>query len=53
MKVKAVHKFWTEGRLVLEDEEIEVDESLGREVLNSGKAVLADAPKDEPDKSVS
>lgn len=45
MKVKAVLRFWCGGKLVARDEEIEVDESLGREVINSGKAVKVE---DEP-----
>lgn len=48
MVVKAIHKFWTGGRLVLEGEEVEVDESLAREVINSGKAVEA-APAVPPE----
>ena len=39
MKVKCVLRFWYEGRLVDKDQVVEVDESLGREVIASGKAV--------------
>ena len=38
MKVKAVLKFWAGGKLIEPGEEIEVDESLAREVVQSGKA---------------
>ena len=51
MMVKAVHKFWMGGRLVLENEEVEVDESLAREIIQSGKAVEAAVPVGtEPEK---
>lgn len=39
MKVKAVLRFWHGGALVEKGEVVDVDESLAREVINSGKAV--------------
>jgi Putative nuclear envelope organisation protein len=50
MKVKAVLGFWNAGELVKPGTEIEVDDSVGREVITSGKAILADPPKDRPAK---
>ena len=57
MKVKCVLRFWYGGKLVDKDQVVEVDESLGREVIASGKAVkveeaapAAPAPKDAAQK---
>ena len=41
MKVKCVLRFWYEGKLVDKGEVVEVDDSVGREVIASGKAVAA------------
>ena len=53
MKVKCVLRFWYEGNLVDKDQVIEVDDSVGREVITAGKAVkmeeaapAAPAPED-------
>ena len=53
MKVKCVLRFWYEGKLVDKGEVVEVDDSLGREIIASGKAVkmeeaapAAPAPQD-------
>ena len=48
MKVKCVLRFWYEGRLVDKDQVVEVDESLGREVIASGKAVKAEETPPAP-----
>lgn len=42
MQIKAVLRFWYEGRLVEPGEEFDIDESAGREVTASGKAVRAE-----------
>ena len=44
MKVKCVLRFWYEGNLVDKDQVIEVDDSVGREIVASGKAVMAAPP---------
>ena len=49
MKVKVVLRFWTGGRLVEKDDIVEVDEALGREIIASGKAVVADEPPATPE----
>jgi len=41
MKVKCVLRFWYEGRLVDKGEVVDVDDSVGREIIASGKAVVA------------
>lgn len=59
MRVTAVLRFWYQGKLVDRGEEIEVDESVGRDVIQSGKAVLAELrtpstavpPKAKPEKA--
>ena len=49
MKVKCVLRFWYEGKLVDKGEVVEVDESLGREIIASGKAVkVEEAPPAAP-----
>ena len=48
MKVKVVLRFWTGGRLVEKGEVVEVDEALAREIIASGKAVVADEPAAAP-----
>jgi len=45
MKVKAVQRFWYESNMVEPGDVVDVVDSVGREVLTSGKAVLAgDSP---------
>jgi len=44
MNVKAVLNFWYQGKLVLKGKQIEVDDSVGREIVASGKAVMAAPP---------
>lgn len=47
MQVKAIRRFWSSGRLIEPDEVTEVDESLAREIIASGKAVVAVDPAPE------
>ena len=48
MKVKCVLRFWYEGKLVDKGEVVEVDDSLGREIIASGKAVKAEETPPAP-----
>ena len=50
MKVKALMGFWYQGTLIEKDTEIEVDDNVGRDVITSGKAVLAEESKAKPAK---
>lgn len=47
MKVEAVLRFWNAGKMVEPGEEVEVDDSVGREVISSGKAKAVEAPVPE------
>jgi hypothetical protein len=49
MKVKVMLRFWYQGKLVEPGDVVEVDDSLGREIIASGKAVPHDEPPPAPE----